>query len=256
LRKEKEYRELDHLGHGLHVKKVGIASRSSLTLANTTRWCNCRQERHLSLIHGEAYSLQEYARKRLLNPESVQVELQMLRLVCQNHHPNIIELHDFWETENEMFIVMELCAGDLQHVLRSPDYQPLPRRLLWEITYQIGSGLEYLHSIGVCHRDLKPENGACPPRYGLTIIQYYSCRDQSLSSRLPTSELHVSSNRPVPEKPISRKTTEAHSATWPPRYSTLMNTASQRMCGDWAASCCSLQLEDPRCANFQRHTVA
>lgn len=104
--------------------------------------------------------LQAYAKKTVLDPGEVKLELRMLQLVCRQEHPNIIKLHDFWETEHEMDIIMELCTGDLFKLLRSSEFQPLPRRLMWEILYQILNGLNHLHSIGICHRDLKPENGA------------------------------------------------------------------------------------------------
>jgi serine/threonine protein kinase len=84
-------------------------------------------------------------------------ELEILRMVCQANHPNIIGLQDFFTKEPHLYIVMELADGDLAHLLYNR--QPTPRRLLLEILAQIVRGVTHLHELGLCHRDLKPQNG-------------------------------------------------------------------------------------------------
>jgi serine/threonine protein kinase len=71
-------------------------------------------------------------------------------------HNSIVQLHDVYQTTNNMYIITELCDCDLYHLLKM-------RRRLTEIeavTYlrQIMQGAKYLNSHNVIHRDLKPAN--------------------------------------------------------------------------------------------------
>jgi serine/threonine-protein kinase len=73
-------------------------------------------------------------------------------------HPNIVEVHDFNETEEgEPYIVMELLEGiDLSGVLQRDGSLGLPRTM--NITRALCSALSAVHATGVIHRDLKPQN--------------------------------------------------------------------------------------------------
>ena len=72
-------------------------------------------------------------------------------------HHNIVQLHDIYQTTNNMYIVTELCQdGDLLRKLQR-------RRKLSEVEAKnylrdIMSGAKYLHKNGIIHRDLKPAN--------------------------------------------------------------------------------------------------
>jgi len=72
-------------------------------------------------------------------------------------HKNIVQLHDFFETTHNLYLVFDLCTGgelfdricargsyyekDAQHIVRT-----------------VAEAVKYLHDQGIVHRDLKPEN--------------------------------------------------------------------------------------------------
>ena len=71
-------------------------------------------------------------------------------------HHNIDRLFDVFQTNNNMYIVTELCDFDLLNYLRS-------RRRLQEeeavsLLKQMLQGIKYLNSNSIIHRDLKPAN--------------------------------------------------------------------------------------------------
>ncbi|XP_046390467.1 serine/threonine-protein kinase fused [Ischnura elegans] len=87
-------------------------------------------------------------------------ELRSLRQECEIqrhlHHPNIIQMLDSFETENEIVVVTEFAGKELYSILGKEGY--LPEHRVREIACDLVSALYYLHSHRVLHRDLKPQN--------------------------------------------------------------------------------------------------
>ena len=73
------------------------------------------------------------------------------------NHPHILKLHEFFESERHLYIVLEFAKHNELF-----DYLVTHRKLSFqtgmEFFRQIIYGLEYLHNHAICHRDLKPEN--------------------------------------------------------------------------------------------------
>ena len=82
------------------------------------------------------------------------------RAAAMLHHPNVITIHDFGETDDEhapAFIVMEFVRGTpLRDLLASEGQFPVERAL--RMMRGICAGVGAAHRQGVVHRDLKPEN--------------------------------------------------------------------------------------------------
>eukprot|EP00750_Incisomonas_marina_P021265 INCI4249.1.p1 GENE.INCI4249.1~~INCI4249.1.p1 ORF type:complete len:1124 (-),score=164.17 INCI4249.1:23-3394(-) len=83
-------------------------------------------------------------------------------LLGQLLHPNVVKFLGLcalpadlarFRTSPQLFIVQELCAGNLRNVIGTPWGDDLQL-----LSVQIASGMAYLHERGVVHRDLKPEN--------------------------------------------------------------------------------------------------
>ena len=89
-----------------------------------------------------------------LSPADLREEaMMMLKL----DHPNIIRIKDTFETENVIFIVMELVrGGDLfDRIVQKGKYSEEDAR---KVMGKVLSAVRYLHSKNIIHRDLKPEN--------------------------------------------------------------------------------------------------
>lgn len=78
------------------------------------------------------------------------------RAVARLHHPAIVQVHDWVETETGDWIVLEMVEGrSLREVLREG---PLAPHRAARLAADLLSGLAAAHGAGVVHRDLKAEN--------------------------------------------------------------------------------------------------
>ena len=87
--------------------------------------------------------------------DRMRVEAQsMARL----HHPNVVEVVDFWIAENgRPCIVMEFLQGrTLADELVRRRNLPVPEVI--GVIRQVLSALIAAHALGIVHRDIKPEN--------------------------------------------------------------------------------------------------
>lgn len=93
-------------------------------------------------------------RKKLLDRKIVEAEIgSLLRL----RHPNLVEMREAYETENELMIIMDMASGG-ELFERIVEQGRFSEEDAATAVRQILSALQYLHAHGVVHRDLKPEN--------------------------------------------------------------------------------------------------
>lgn len=86
-------------------------------------------------------------------------EVKILKLL---NHPNILRVHEVYEDENRIQVVVDLCVGGtLAQRIRFHYHQlhrPIEEGHAAFMARQLLSATEYFHSKGVVHRDVKPEN--------------------------------------------------------------------------------------------------
>ena len=73
------------------------------------------------------------------------------------NHINIIKLHEVYETDNSLYMVMELLkGGNLVDYLKAHGKFTEPKDAVF--LRAILKGINHAHERGIMHRDLKPEN--------------------------------------------------------------------------------------------------
>ncbi|KAJ3304323.1 hypothetical protein HDV03_002938 [Kappamyces sp. JEL0829] len=91
-------------------------------------------------------------------------EIDILKKISQGHK-NILSLWDYFETPNNLYLVMDLCTGgelfdrfDLPSNRRICDVGQFYEKDAAKIILTVLDPVRYLHGLNVVHRDIKPEN--------------------------------------------------------------------------------------------------
>jgi serine/threonine protein kinase len=110
-------------------------------------------------------------------PEAFQFDTDRLarfareaRMLASLNHPNIAALHGMEQSEERLFLVMELVEGETlaDRLLRGP--MPVTESLA--VARQIAEALEAAHEKGVIHRDLKPANVKITPDDQVKVLDF------------------------------------------------------------------------------------
>uniref|UniRef100_A0A3B4FZA7 Serine/threonine-protein kinase DCLK2 n=1 Tax=Pundamilia nyererei TaxID=303518 RepID=A0A3B4FZA7_9CICH len=104
---------------------------------------------------GREYALKIISKDKCRGKEHmIQSEVSILRRV---KHPNIVLLIEEMDTQNELYLVMELVkGGDLFDAITSSN--KYTERDASSMLFNLASAIKYLHSLNIVHRDIKPEN--------------------------------------------------------------------------------------------------
>ena len=111
---------------------------------------------------------------------------QEARVAAAMTHPNICQVYELGEERGELFVVMELLAGETlaDRIGRGP----LALGDALQTSLGILAALEAMHARGIVHRDLKPSNVFLTP-HGVKLLDFGLARAESreASSALTTS---------------------------------------------------------------------
>ncbi|NLW18679.1 MAG: SUMF1/EgtB/PvdO family nonheme iron enzyme [Candidatus Cloacimonetes bacterium] len=103
------------------------------------------------------FALKTMSSKRSYDPSFRQRFEQEARIMASLSHPNIVQLHSYFEEEGRFCLVMEYVEGGSLREL-SRKIGPIPEKRALNILKQIAEALSYAHSKGIIHRDVKPSN--------------------------------------------------------------------------------------------------
>lgn len=87
--------------------------------------------------------------------KKIRGEIEVMEIIKNNPHPNIVECYDIIDDIDTIYIVMEYCTdGDLNKYLGCPISENKAKLYFTQIV----NGLIYLYENNIIHRDLKPKN--------------------------------------------------------------------------------------------------
>jgi serine/threonine protein kinase len=72
------------------------------------------------------------------------------------NHKNICKLYGVYETQNSIYLVMDLLKGG--EIIKKIKEKAFDELKIAQIIYNLVEALDHIHKLKIMHRDLKPEN--------------------------------------------------------------------------------------------------
>ncbi|KAF9100898.1 hypothetical protein BGX29_006154 [Mortierella sp. GBA35] len=164
----------EHVGPYLLGKTLGKGSSGCVKLA--------RHRKTNEKVAVKIISKASLANKAAVH-RGIEREIAIMKLI---NHPHVIRLYDVYETEKELFLVMEFVAGgELFEYLVNKGRLDEGEAL--RFFQQIIVGLAFCHKRKICHRDLKPENLLLDDRMNVKIADFGMASLQKAGRLLETS---------------------------------------------------------------------
>lgn len=76
-----------------------------------------------------------------------------VRLTHEIKHKNIVTFHEWYETSNHLWLVVELCTGGSLEMVIAQD-ENLPEDVVREFGIDLLTGLHHLHQLGILFCDI------------------------------------------------------------------------------------------------------
>jgi serine/threonine protein kinase len=133
-------------------------------MGDVYRATHARLERPVAikLLKSEFTGNQSF-RNRFRNEAKVMAKLQ---------HPGIVALYDFYEEEDQLFIIMEYAEGMALDDFMASKGGKLEEDTAVKIMLNILEAMEYAHRKNVIHRDIKPSNIMVKEDLSIKILDF------------------------------------------------------------------------------------
>ncbi|ORZ22909.1 kinase-like domain-containing protein [Lobosporangium transversale] len=165
---------LEHVGPYVLSRTLGKGSSGCVKLA--------RHRKTNEQVAVKIISKASLANKAAVH-RGIEREIAIMKLI---NHPHVIRLYDVYETEKELFLVMEyVSGGELFEYLVNKGRLDETEAL--RFFQQIIVGLAFCHKRKICHRDLKPENLLLDDRMNVKIADFGMASLQKTGRLLETS---------------------------------------------------------------------
>lgn len=114
------------------------------------------------LTDGARYAVKAFSKQSCFSAkngkESLINELNIMRQLSLDSHPNVLKLEGVYESDNSIYVVLELLTGgQLFHRIQQSNgffSESEVREFMWGLL----NGMQKMHGQRIMHRDLKPEN--------------------------------------------------------------------------------------------------
>lgn len=106
---------------------------------------------------GKRFACKVISKKLMEGRENmVRTEISVLSKISSGH-PNVVTLHDYFETTNNLYLCFDLCTGGqlVERICSRGKFHEPGAAILMK---KICGAVKYIHDCGIVHRDLKPEN--------------------------------------------------------------------------------------------------
>ncbi|XP_049626150.1 serine/threonine-protein kinase PLK4 [Suncus etruscus] len=114
--------------------------------------------RAVSVHTGLEVAIKMIDKKAMYKAGMVQRVQNEVKIHCQLKHPSILELYNYFEDSNYVYLVLEMCHnGEMNRYLKNR-MKPFSENEARLFMHQIIAGMLYLHSHGILHRDLTLSN--------------------------------------------------------------------------------------------------
>lgn len=128
------------------IKSLGEGGMANVYLANDIL---LNREVAIKMLRGELSNEDKFIKR---------FQREALALSSSSiSHPNIVQMYDLGEENNNHYIVMEYVRGNtLKHLLNKRGHLTLTEAV--DIMLQLTEGISHAHKSYIIHRDLKPQN--------------------------------------------------------------------------------------------------
>uniref|UniRef100_A0A670IJV0 Serine/threonine-protein kinase PLK4 n=1 Tax=Podarcis muralis TaxID=64176 RepID=A0A670IJV0_PODMU len=112
----------------------------------------------VSLKTGLEVAIKMIDKKAMHKAGMVQRVQNEVKIHCQLKHPSILELYNYFEDSNYVYLILEMCHnGEMSRYLKNRKTR-FSEEEVRNFMHQIITGMLYLHSHGILHRDLTLSN--------------------------------------------------------------------------------------------------
>lgn len=104
------------------------------------------------------YALKTLNKNKLKN-ENYDKLKEEIKIMIRLDHPNILRLHEYFETETKIYLILELCrGGELLDRLHEQTDQHYSEYMACFYVHRMFGAIQHCHANHIVHRDLKLEN--------------------------------------------------------------------------------------------------
>ncbi|CCF58058.1 hypothetical protein KAFR_0D04100 [Kazachstania africana CBS 2517] len=174
----------DQLGPWKLGETLGLGSTGKVQLAHNK---TTGKQAAIKVISKSVFNNNSAQSSSLTTPDAlpygIEREIIIMKLL---NHPNVLRLYDVWETNSNLYMVLEYAEkGELFNLL--VEKGPLQEQEAIRFFRQIIIGISYCHALGIVHRDLKPENLLLDHKYNIKIADFGMAALETEDKLLETS---------------------------------------------------------------------